>query len=550
MCGIVGYVGGREACPVLLKGLHRLEYRGYDSAGVAMVGKDGALNVYKCKGKVSDLEHFLEGKELGGSIGIAHTRWATHGVPNDVNAHPHYSESENIALIHNGIIENYRVLKDALEENGYTFRSNLREMSFPYVESSDTFTIRATGDWQISDTPDSREMTNAYGWVHVDQLSGKGDPGTYQKVTVTCDQNTSEERNATIYLHGCGEENVAIAIRQDNGIFEWKPFDNGQQFDVSGMLKLNAEAGAKLRIPYIKALGTEKYTVTVTQTGGEGITAASGSYSISAAGNGYIEVPLTGTATRQGIVTFAVKAMDEAGAEKDFGSVSTIVRAGFDAQGEELPLLTQNFGKFPWGGDCIGQKAGVTTADKTVANLSLDNETVSVTAGTNASIGGITSTVRNGNAAFYRAIGMEGWTGYLNYMCPGYIQLGAASDNADGQPGNLISPVLNIPAGYDLLLTCKVAIWAAAPDQGMVGICEKNDGFWIPKGTLDKIVASTKSYVSLDIPAYTWVEVTAVIPNPGAKANLAFFISTADSWFSGSSVKAGRWYIDDIKLVY
>lgn len=124
MCGIVGYVGGREACPVLLKGLHRLEYRGYDSAGVAMVGKDGALNVYKCKGKVSDLEHFLEGKELGGSIGIAHTRWATHGVPNDVNAHPHYSESENIALIHNGIIENYRVLKDALEENGYTFRSS------------------------------------------------------------------------------------------------------------------------------------------------------------------------------------------------------------------------------------------------------------------------------------------------------------------------------------------------------------------------------------------------------------------------------------------
>lgn len=106
--------------------------------------------------------------------------------------------------------------------------------------------------------------------MHVDQLSGKGDPGTYQKVTVTCDQNTSEERNATIYLHGCGEENVAIAIRQDNGIFEWKPFDNGQQFDVSGMLKLNAEAGAKLRIPYIKALGTEKYTVTVTQTGGEG----------------------------------------------------------------------------------------------------------------------------------------------------------------------------------------------------------------------------------------------------------------------------------------
>lgn len=124
MCGIVGYVGGREACPILIKGLHRLEYRGYDSAGVALVGRDGALNVYKCKGKVADLEHFLDGKDLGGTIGIAHTRWATHGVPNDVNAHPHYSESENIALIHNGIIENYRVLKDALVENGYTFRSN------------------------------------------------------------------------------------------------------------------------------------------------------------------------------------------------------------------------------------------------------------------------------------------------------------------------------------------------------------------------------------------------------------------------------------------
>ncbi len=124
MCGIVGYVGPRDAAPVLLKGLHRLEYRGYDSAGVALVAPTGELNVYKCKGKVSDLEHFLEGKNTAGTIGIAHTRWATHGVPNDVNAHPHYSESEHIALIHNGIIENFRLLKDALIENGYTFRSS------------------------------------------------------------------------------------------------------------------------------------------------------------------------------------------------------------------------------------------------------------------------------------------------------------------------------------------------------------------------------------------------------------------------------------------
>ncbi|MFR7964869.1 MAG: BACON domain-containing protein [Alistipes finegoldii] len=126
------------------------------------------------------------------------------------------------------------------DDSGFLKR-NLREMSFSYVESSNTFTIRATGDWYISDVPDSREWTGAYSWVHVDRLSGKGSPDTYQKITVTCDQNVSDERTATIYLHGCGEENVAIAIKQENGIFEWKPFDNGQRFGVSGLLKLNAE---------------------------------------------------------------------------------------------------------------------------------------------------------------------------------------------------------------------------------------------------------------------------------------------------------------------
>lgn len=124
MCGIVGYVGGREACPILMKGLHRLEYRGYDSAGVALVNGSGDLNVYKCRGKVDDLERFLSGKDTGGTIGIAHTRWATHGAPDDVNAHPHYSQSGRLALIHNGIIENYRVLKDALLREGYSFRSD------------------------------------------------------------------------------------------------------------------------------------------------------------------------------------------------------------------------------------------------------------------------------------------------------------------------------------------------------------------------------------------------------------------------------------------
>ncbi|MBQ6045192.1 MAG: glutamine--fructose-6-phosphate transaminase (isomerizing) [Bacteroidales bacterium] len=123
MCGIVGYIGDRQACPVLVKGLRRLEYRGYDSAGVALVADDGSLNVYKCKGKIDDLEHFLADKETVGTIGIAHTRWATHGEPNDTNAHPHFSADGRIAMIHNGIIENYRVLKDALSAAGVVFRS-------------------------------------------------------------------------------------------------------------------------------------------------------------------------------------------------------------------------------------------------------------------------------------------------------------------------------------------------------------------------------------------------------------------------------------------
>ena len=123
MCGIVGYLGKRNAYPILIKGLHRLEYRGYDSAGVALINEQGQLNIYKAKGKVSELEAFCADKDTRGTIGIAHTRWATHGEPSTVNAHPHYSESERLAIIHNGIIENYAVLKAGLMEQGYTFRS-------------------------------------------------------------------------------------------------------------------------------------------------------------------------------------------------------------------------------------------------------------------------------------------------------------------------------------------------------------------------------------------------------------------------------------------
>ena len=122
MCGIVAYLGHREACPIILKGLHRLEYRGYDSAGVALL--NGDLTVYKKKGKVSELEAYIADKNTHANVGMGHTRWATHGEPNDENAHPHYSTSERIAIIHNGIIENYAALKTHLQQQGHVFHSD------------------------------------------------------------------------------------------------------------------------------------------------------------------------------------------------------------------------------------------------------------------------------------------------------------------------------------------------------------------------------------------------------------------------------------------
>jgi len=121
MCGIVAYLGKKEAYPILIKGLKRLEYRGYDSAGIALL--NGQLNVYKRKGKVQELENFVGQKSTHGSIGIGHTRWATHGKPDDTNAHPHTSSSGRLTLVHNGIIENYAVLKEALKKLGHTFHS-------------------------------------------------------------------------------------------------------------------------------------------------------------------------------------------------------------------------------------------------------------------------------------------------------------------------------------------------------------------------------------------------------------------------------------------
>lgn len=123
MCGIVGYIGQNDAYPVLIEGLKKLEYRGYDSAGVALINSQNQLNIYKTKGKVSNLEQMVADKDCSGCIGIAHTRWATHGEPSATNAHPHVSMSGDLALVHNGIIENYQILKEQLIEKGYEFKS-------------------------------------------------------------------------------------------------------------------------------------------------------------------------------------------------------------------------------------------------------------------------------------------------------------------------------------------------------------------------------------------------------------------------------------------
>lgn len=145
MCGIVGYIGNSQCYPILIKGLHRLEYRGYDSAGVAIINPDNQLNLYKTHGKVADLENYCVSKDVTGTIGIAHTRWATHGEPNDINAHPHTSADGDIAIVHNGTIENYNVLKKALIKHGCTFKSEtdteVLVQLIEYIKSTNNCTL-------------------------------------------------------------------------------------------------------------------------------------------------------------------------------------------------------------------------------------------------------------------------------------------------------------------------------------------------------------------------------------------------------------------------
>ncbi|MGI8950713.1 MAG: glutamine--fructose-6-phosphate transaminase (isomerizing) [Chitinophagaceae bacterium] len=170
MCGIVGYTGPREAYPVIIKGLKRLEYRGYDSAGVALLNAD--LHVYKKKGKVAELEEFVIGKNVHGNIGIGHTRWATHGEPNDRNAHPHTSQSGEIAMIHNGIIENYSQIKNELIKKGYKFSSDTdTEVLLNFIED-----IKKNNDYSLEESVRAalRRVVGAYCILLID----KNDPHT------------------------------------------------------------------------------------------------------------------------------------------------------------------------------------------------------------------------------------------------------------------------------------------------------------------------------------------------------------------------------------
>ncbi len=194
MCGIVGYIGKRRAYDMLVQGLHRLEYRGYDSAGVAIVKDNGTLNVCKAKGKVKDLEEKAASADIEGCLGIAHTRWATHGEPNDVNAHPQVSESGRIALVHNGTIENYAVLRKALVQHGRQFRSEtdteVLVQLIEYVKDSNGCSLYEAVKEAL------RQVEGAYAIAVVEQ----GDPDTLIAA-----------RKASPLVIGIGEEETFVA---------------------------------------------------------------------------------------------------------------------------------------------------------------------------------------------------------------------------------------------------------------------------------------------------------------------------------------------------
>ena len=220
MCGIVAYVGGRTAYPIIVKGLQRLEYRGYDSAGLALINSE--INVYKCKGKVKDLENHAKGKSISGSIGMGHTRWATHGEPSDSNAHPHVSQNGKFIVVHNGIIENYAHLKNELISRGYEFQSETdTEVLANLIEN---IYINKKVDAEMAVRLALTKVVGAYGLVitctdEKDQLiaARKGSPlviGVGEKEYFLASDATPivEYTDQVIYMN---DEEVAV-IKKDN----------------------------------------------------------------------------------------------------------------------------------------------------------------------------------------------------------------------------------------------------------------------------------------------------------------------------------------------
>ena len=255
MCGIVGYLGNKEAYPILIKGLHRLEYRGYDSAGIALINSKLDLSVYKTKGKVEDLENYVADKDVSGTIGIAHTRWATHGEPNSQNAHPHYSQSGRLALIHNGIIENYKVLKEELVSKGYTFSSDTdTEVLIQLIEymqmSHNTSLFEAV---QLA----LKNVIGAYAIAIIDKsnpnqliAARKGSPliiGVGEKEFLIGSDATPivEYTKDVIYL-----EEEQIAVMRRNGDITITDLSNVQQTPIIKTLELNLSQLEKANFPH------------------------------------------------------------------------------------------------------------------------------------------------------------------------------------------------------------------------------------------------------------------------------------------------------------
>lgn len=406
-------------------------------------------------------------------------------------------------------------------------KRNLNDLSFDYIESSNTFTIRATGEWSI-------DVPSEYSWVHITPTSGHGNGVDYETVTVKCDRNKANDRNAVIYLNGSGQSDITINIFQLNGLFEWKTFANGKKFDIDKYPKVGEESTTSIRIPYLKAMGDEKYPVEVTISGkgADGLSVSQTEVTIVEEGDGAILIPIKGTPTTQGLIEVKLSIN-----EIEFGTDVTIA-----AIGEKI--ISQKFDKLLWGGDCIGNKSGVVSTASN-AELALDNATRACAVGDNGTAG-LTSTIRGANPAFMASIEMEGWLGYRNYMRPGYIQLGATA-TTDKEFGSLITPGLNIPSGkrYDILVQFKGAKYnSPSVDKIMFALYPKGQtGFNI--ADLPKM--SEKIYVPFEIGYQNWGDFSGVVQN--ATDESALLISFPDYWVE-TSVKAGRAYIDDIVVIY